>query len=877
MSLNDFTTYKCVTLLEECVSSDITPILIEFVSKLPSVSDAVSQLLPHKPVPQDTQQALIALKFEDLLSVLSLCGYALMILNANLNENEIFHSTEFNDFFVIYYKDNKMYNAILSVDGIDVSSFNLSLCLIENINITDSNQDFDVNCKCFNFGEELASLGYLEFLLNQSIESQLVECVSNNINQCVNLFLMSNNLTNQIAFCDLFYRLRHEILFKAFLYVFAIDQDHSDVPFSNFGIDSSRTPDFIKELNDEFLFIAEFTATSNYDRGLITKGSEEYGFESKYETEIQLLKLKYKKVVYKTIIFDMTVDEYNIKVDDELSAFSDFFHLNSDRQQIFKYYFMLFSKLTLKTKNKRLYPSQLLFDSNDQIHLNIQNLNFIFTETVPQRSFYYKEFIVSEFVYKRVNNLWFRLVNMLKKASSEFGKFKRVILVINAKNGKPHFEEHYKGKLFEDISDMIVNDNKFSLFLITYINTYSGLIPAFESQDGVKIYVKTKISNVDQPRLLEISTHRQIQWDKCIKDNSLYVRKSSNTIKNKMFTIYDDPNYEDKYFNEMIKIIDRKDDIYKSKSGNGLLSNQKINDIDLGSLFVNLERIYVNNNNNSPNGLSVVLHVKPTFTVPLTFYNQDDHCDYKLKNNVFVNSLLSLSNFQEKNPFTSIVLNKFSQTEYKLLDDLVQNDTIKGYDERKMLFQERYELSNRLTFLLKEFAKKERLKALPRISDVPNNEDLIDIRNSISTIDKELMKSGVTSISRSYIHINNSKKMSFYNSAFKHEMQHFRNKSLVSSFKGIGVSGNTKDNFDGLLNMFMKLKDRLLINCGEPKINMYDDYVAQDALLLYELKKSYVDNYSDVKKQIQNSQIYHSSVFVNILCKTLLFFESTEF
>jgi len=97
------------------------------------------------------------------------------------------------------------------------------------------------SCLCKKISDKHTALRIIEVMAGTTPTFDTINCFIDNIIRAYNIIFTedSNPLTSKkVAFCDIFYRLRHEVMFKCLCLTLNIPVGHSDMPFKMFGIES---------------------------------------------------------------------------------------------------------------------------------------------------------------------------------------------------------------------------------------------------------------------------------------------------------------------------------------------------------------------------------------------------------------------------------------------------------------------------------------------------------------------------------------------------------------------------------------------------------------------------------------------------------------
>lgn len=221
------------------------------------------------------------------------------------------------------------------------------------------------NCFCMNFKDSSFIKEGFQEMIKHEINFNKVSCFLSTIERAFNCVIEeeSGELTwRRVLMSDCFYRLRHEYLSKIFALTIGIDFEQTDMPFSDLGIDSNRTPDFIVYRGKSY-YIFEITVSMNEEKSFLMKGVEEAGFESKYKKEIDMMKRQKLPVEYFVCYFNMK-DPDGSNYGEVIENLPDTFFIDNTMLQILKMACKGLSRMTYLTKEYLAPSSSILFSKD---------------------------------------------------------------------------------------------------------------------------------------------------------------------------------------------------------------------------------------------------------------------------------------------------------------------------------------------------------------------------------------------------------------------------------------------------------------------------------------------------------------------------------
>jgi len=153
------------------------------------------------------------------------------------------------------------------------------------------------------------------YILNNKIWEEKEPSIETLYNFCNSRYKFKNkNYTISLDYSRTYYKIRHNAFQRQCCFWLGIPFQ-TDIPFSNFGIDSIRTPDYLFKTKSNEVILLEFTVTNKLESGVINKE-----YYHKYDME---------KVLFNSI--GVNVLDYYIIMgldDEELSCVSDIFYIS---------------------------------------------------------------------------------------------------------------------------------------------------------------------------------------------------------------------------------------------------------------------------------------------------------------------------------------------------------------------------------------------------------------------------------------------------------------------------------------------------------------------------------------------------------------------
>lgn len=348
-----------------------------------------------------------------------------------------------------------------------------------------------LKCVCFRCENSEDHLRLLKDLSTWEPNQNHINCFFDNIIRAYNHILVNNNgiTPETLAFTDLFYRLRHECLSKLVMLALNFPITETDMKFSDFGINSDRTPDLIKRVNNTLL-ILEISASSSFERAAQNKGLESMGFESKYQRELNILDNLSSNYLYVPIIFDMS-NPYAKQYLDSINSLKTLTYINTTYMNLLESYKREFCFLTINMKEFLSPSSAVIFSSDLEVTADHDDLEFLFSKEKYTPSYYYEEIVISPQVYSRLNNLWFRVTTILN--SFEMNDNDHFFLVFNVKDYRLSYLFDRTAPTVNDYLENYDLGNKLFFFKNLKIMIGNVYKDSTDSEQGVKFLERVEI------------------------------------------------------------------------------------------------------------------------------------------------------------------------------------------------------------------------------------------------------------------------------------------------------------------------------------------------------------------------------------------------
>jgi hypothetical protein len=859
---------------------------------------------------------------QDKIYFLGVLGYDVLVINIDSLTCEFHYNESNTELFCVSIANDYLYPVKLNFDErrakiidevkdiVIYDIINFSLVLIyndftntpfearNNVCLGEARDDDGQLCTCFNLDNFGKANHFLEDNIFKKLEIKTKNCFINNLTQCLNLLFDDNMIAGSISIVDNFYRLRHEKLFQSLLHVLGLENVKSDIPFSEFGVDSNRTPDLILKLETEdlnlklfdrrpILLIVEVTASSNWEKGMLTKGDESYGFKSKYDLEINELKSKgVYNVFYQSVVFDMSEGILSKRTMASIKSLDQFLKLNSDRMSILEFFVSEFSRLSFLTKEKRIYPSQLLFSGDLLIKDCSDNISFLYKKRKPAlRSKFYTELVISNFVYIKTMKTWDRMLSLLHRVLKTKLKSEDSLLtlapILDLKTSRFSFETNPIGLVYHDWREIIINNNKTIFFNFLMLDSNGNLIKSSDSQIGLKIIVRSDKIDKPKPNKLKVKNFHVLQnYENTCSVPEKFLAIEQSLQCQEFSTDFHDENYEDIYTSFLTQMdsvcssnfeVDHYDTTFFPK----MFSNLNINkiDVDVQMKILKDKHLALNNFGTNSKSQQISSSPKPSFTLPLASIHEDDYQNFTNKNIDFSTCILNIPTL---GGYTKNIIEGFNNVDYVILDKAKQQP-----EEVQKKFLERGSISSQMNYLLKRYSRDKKLKKLPKIDEIQDDslkDQLLSLSKIQQKISKELdsLNKGKTQ-QRGLVRVNVSGKNNYHKQCFDEEMLHFKKKNVKSGYNGVGINMGLDSDHKQNNGNIVSLISEVLSFRGECTFDLYDDNTYDDTKLLKDLKLKTLDNYRPNYQSLKRLGIMHSAELVSKMCHTLMFYSQCPY
>jgi hypothetical protein len=741
-------------------------------------------------------------------------------------------------------------------------------------------------CCCYNINDSDQALQLmLEMMEDNSIQTNL-SCKLDNLVRVINFYIENHCSIDdyrRLALADLFYRLRHEMLFKSLCLFLNSPEMKSDVPFSSFGINSNRTPDLIIN-KDGVCFIFEVTASSSIEKAAISKGLEEAGFESKYQKELNMLDDKGIPYKYIPVLFDMN-DPGGEDYMKQLNKASGAFKFNETGEALMHFLKKEMALITVSSKNYFAPMAAMLFSRNIPIVKNHKELEFLYdTEEVVSVGSSYTEICISPQVYNKVNLTWHRILDIIERVIESSRD--KVKLYLDLSKHRIEAIRDPGGEDIEFYQDIINRYDKCSLFKKLKLkqgNTYKECI---NSESGVRFIERsfTSTKNSSCGFLVPANNHELTHFTPSETTMGLAIEiiKYEGLIKdyfdNRYFSKDYHPLYEDELFYKTAQFDKECGPDYDNKLNLDLLADLNTKDIDIDQLTGELIQGQISANFSEEGVMPLKQNkCKPPFLLPICNLSSNSYCSIKDKNLSFIKGICS--ELGRDNPYTEIILSQVTSDEFEFY---VNPNTPSKFLQK--LMTDRAKLSQRMSQLQAMYHKKVANKSgRIRLSECKDPDTLSQYRSisaQISNLSKEIKdRKKVEKVSNetSFIRLPTKNKGGHLHQLYKKEMSHFKDKGKQSTISGVGIRRSIISDLDHDSGVFNELLSRMCDYRGENQDLFFEDIKTDDARLLTDLKGLAVKRYSGLISEVKNSLIGHSSAFISRLAHSLLYYSQMPF
>lgn len=756
-----------------------------------------------------------------------------------------------------------------------------------------SSSSAEVKCLCVTPSNPETAIICMQHVLESELIPEFVSCQLNNVTRCCNTIITEQlKYYNpvRLAFTDLFYRLRHELLFKALCLVLKIKQSMSDKPFNQFGIDSNRTPDYIGYHND-FLCIIEVTATSSYEKGAQNKGLEEAGFESKYKKEVNMAIEQGIPVKYIPFIFEMSTlesKEYNYA----LYESEDCFPGCGSNSSILEFVAKEMKIITMNLKEHLTAPSSLIFSKPIHVEKDHESIEFIYREMqddegeIPYPR--YMEYKLSTKVYTKIINSWDSIGYKIRRLDEDL-KYKFIIDMVT---NRTYFEERKLGVSKLQWYTWYDTVNKHQIFKNTLLNFNGDYKDCLGSETGFTYIIASDVTIKEQgvAKLLQLKEigHDSTTVDYTGFDFQKYIEMHDMHSNKPIYPNFYNPSY-DKLYSKMLTDLDgrsqRENGDYRVNQEPSFLGENRIKEYDINKVMKDLIIKHLEANSFNDTLPLKKRKMKTPFILPLSSMNQTHYITHKFKNVPFIRKCIN--EMSNKNLFTKIILEKTLNEDYRFGEESNQpSQYLNG------LVTKRSEINREMTYLYKQILKTSG-QITSKVEKLPDSDlkfSYLSLRNELPGLNKiindqykqEGIKRNISMIRLKTKSIKKTKDKphtseNFLTALYKQEMLHFKDRTVQSTIEGVGVRVSVQNDYNIEKNLIREITELLPQNCGYNPDILIDTRVQEDCRLLKECKEFSMNEFKNIIEEIRSSYLGHASAFVSRFAHSLLFYSQLPF
>jgi hypothetical protein len=763
-------------------------------------------------------------------------------------------------------------------------------------------KDTSLECECYKFDDVKNCLIYMKHCINDNFNPNNLYCYLDNFVRCYNL--VSENCSEidsheRLAFCDFFYRYRHELLFKMFCLSLNLPAVASDVPFSQFGINSRRTPDLIIEM-DSRIYVIEIGASSSFERAASSKGVERMGFEGKYKKEIDMMTDKGYNVMYCPFIFDMS-DYENKDYLKDIENLRGVFNVNNTFLNNMVQTVKELCLLTIKTKPYFTPVAHMLFVDEVKIKQKHDELSFMYNQNLElQNVNSYKTMCVSLPVYNKINNILFRILGLIEKNVRTGNE--KFILIMNTNNGKVSVEKNPKGATLEEFEENIRGGNKFFVFKMLKLKTGNKVFSCLDSDSGVKFIERSDSEKKRVVEKLNLSfNHSEGVYSPGFNTYDSYFYKDKvDTFKTINYNnVFYSKEYEDLIIEKMGEFdlqANNQDPMveYTPNLNLDLLAEGRMEQLDIDKKTEEMAMIQARVNAETPGPPAVIIKSKSPFLLPLGKFTSESYTKINDKCETFFEEVKLL--LGRSNPYTKEIIERYIDPNYIPIEDKKQPS-----ENYKEAVSKRNEISTRISRLQALVYKK---FGQVKLNDAPDPEIAEEykklrqeIRAAVTLVNRlkaiEGLKNETNLIrmptrykkkkKRKTKNSNNLKadlhgtKANYFSNLFEQEMTHFKNKNIQSTIEGVGYRQGIREDFETDTSVFNNIMEEMMSYCGENPDIFYSNQISEDCCLLKEFKQKAIDDYLPLIEEATNSALGHACAFVSRLAHSLMYYSQAPF
>jgi hypothetical protein len=741
-------------------------------------------------------------------------------------------------------------------------------------------------CCCYKISDSDEALMLIREMTEDSDIKSNLSCKLDNLIRVINFYIENHNVLDdyrRLALSDLFYRLRHELLFKALCLFLNLPEVKSDAPFSSCGIDSNRTPDLII-MREGIYYIFEVTASSSMEKAAISKGLEEAGFESKYQKELNMLDDKGISYKYIPVLFDMN-DPNGEDYMKQLNKVSGAFKFNEAGESLMHF---LKREIALITVSSKIYfapMAAMLFSRNIPIVKDHKGLEFLYdTEEIVSVGSTYTEICISPQVYNKINLTWYRILDIIERVIESSDD--KVRLYLDLSRHRVEAVRDPFGENIEFYQDIINRYDKCSLFKnlkLKHGNTYKDCI---NSETGVRFIERAFTNQKSQSCsfLVPANNHTLTKYipSEEVMRLSIDVVKYEGLIKdyfnNRYFSKDYHPLYEDELFYKTSQFDEECGPDYDNKLNLDLLSDLNTKDIDIDKLTNDLIQGQINANLSEEGVMPLKQNkCKPPFLLPVCNLSSNSYCSIKEKNKPFLTGICQ--ELGNENLYTEMILSSVISDDF----EFYTNPNIPSKQLQKLMI-ERAQLSQKMSQLQAIYYRRVAVKSgRVRISECGDPELLAQYKNissQISRLSKEIKeRKQVEKVQNetSLIRLPTKNKSGHLRKLYQKEMSHFKDKGKQSTISGVGIRRSINSDYKHDSSVFNEMISRMCDYRGENQDLFFENIKTDDAKLLTDLKQLAVKRYSNLISEVKDSLLGHSAAFISRLAHSLLYYSQMPF
>nr|CAH2618883.1 RNA-dependent RNA polymerase [Aulacomnium heterostichum bunyavirus 2]CAI5383913.1 RNA-dependent RNA polymerase [Aulacomnium heterostichum bunyavirus 2] len=733
-------------------------------------------------------------------------------------------------------------------------------------------------CICKAICDKNSALKIMSDMLNLTPNFENCNCIIDNIIRSHNMVFHDKGKpmsSYKVAFTDMFYRLRHELLFRTMCLALNIPTGHSDMPFSDLGIESNRTPDLII-VEGVVVKIVEVTAVSSIEKAAQNKGMDVLGFESKYKKEIDLLIDKGVTCIYMPLFFDMSNVDSPVNIE-QLDTLIKNFNKNEPFIMLMKNFAKSMAILTNNLKQKLILPSAVLFSDVTPIKSKNESLSFLYKKSrlKPDRN-HYKELVVSPYIYNKIINDKNRFFWMID--NNRFTDSQKVLFIINTVNHRVSLEQNANGATINYIREILINNNIIELLNFVKVKAGNVLLDSTKSDSGVKFFERVgEVKKEKQNEVIPlIVSHFEKEYRPVKFNMGKYKELIDKYTEINYHSVHYDRGYEDKIIDSIIKYDSNQGDDYGRDTNPGLLGNLKSNDVDIDEVMVPIRLNYIKSNRFDSGTMPIKLpKMKQPFILPIANLNSTSYCSLDNKNIGFLSKVKRL--IEEKNPFTALIIENVMGDNYNMHTvSKLASETLNN------LFKDRYDISNKLNILQRKLEKSctSGTKQLSKTESPEYKTEYIELRDRYKSLTNEIntrKRTEGVGANISYIRLPCKNNKGHLRQLYDFEMRHFKDRKEQSTIEGVGIINNIESDYESDYNIFCNVSEILCDDRGPNPDKVLDKYVDDDATLLYDLKKEAIKKYDNLIEQVCRSYLGHAAALISRMAHSLMFYSQLPF